>query len=227
MKKLFPGSIRRPAASAVPRAERPFAVRPEVSEISGWPFDETARRIVAEHLALGCRGFAVAGVSAGTGVSYVAAGLGLALARAGVNTLLMDTDLRAAGLQTYFPNAPAQQGLADLLADSSLDVMDVVTQPAPNLSVLPAGAPITPASDVLDGHRFRMIAEQCVRSFDCAIFDTPPANRSSDGRRVSSVVGYSLIVARRSHTFAQDVEYLAKAIGEDGGIVIGAILNGV
>ncbi len=38
----------------------------------------------------------------------------------------------------------------------------------------------------------------CLREFDATIVDTPPANQYSDARRVSTVVGYSLIVAHRN-----------------------------
>lgn len=190
-------------------------------------FDEIAHAIINEHLAHGRRGLAVGGVSAGSGVSYVSAGVGFALARCGVRTLLVDTDLSTSGLEELFPGDRAGRGLSDLLLDPALALADVVTQHAPNIAILHAGPALEQASDVLDSDRFRAIAEECVRAFDCSIFDTPPANRSSDGRRVASVVGYSLIVARRAHSFTEDVEQLAKSITDDGTTVIGAVLNGV
>ena len=42
--------------------------------------------------------------------------------------------------------------------------------------------------------------EFCLRDFDATIVDTPPANTCADARRISTVVGYSLIVTRRNKT---------------------------
>ena len=46
----------------------------------------------------------------------------------------------------------------------------------------------------------------CLRDFDVTIVDTPAANISSDVRRISTVVGYSLIVAGAGKTYVNDVK---------------------
>jgi Mrp family chromosome partitioning ATPase len=57
------------------------------------------------------------------------------------------------------------------------------------------------------------------------IIDTPPANTCADARRISTVVGYSLIVTRRHHTFVDDVRTLASQLEADRAKVVGTVLN--
>ncbi len=65
----------------------------------------------------------------------------------------------------------------------------------------------------------------CLREYDVTIIDTPAANTSTDARRISGVVGYSLIVTARDKTFVRDVKILASQLKADGATVIGTVLN--
>jgi protein-tyrosine kinase len=57
------------------------------------------------------------------------------------------------------------------------------------------------------------------------IVDTPPANSSSDVRRISTVLGYSLIVAGSNRSYVNDVKTLAAQLRSDHAKVIGTVLN--
>lgn len=61
----------------------------------------------------------------------------------------------------------------------------------------------------------------CLREYDATIIDTPPANTCSDARRVSTVVGYSLIVTRRNKSLVNDVKILTEQLRGDHAEVIG------
>ena len=57
------------------------------------------------------------------------------------------------------------------------------------------------------------------------IVDTPPANGSSDVRRISNVLGYSLIVTSAHQTYVNDVKTLADQLRYDHAKVLGVVLN--
>ena len=57
------------------------------------------------------------------------------------------------------------------------------------------------------------------------IVDTPPANSCADSRRISTVVGYSLVVARKDHTLVSDVRTLVDQLRKERATVIGSVLN--
>ncbi len=86
------------------------------------------------------------------------------------------------------------------------------------------GVPANP-QELLAGARFRSLTEFCLREFDATILDTPPANLCADARRVSTLIGYSLIVARRNVTYVDDVKTLVSQLEADRARVVGTVLN--
>jgi chromosome partitioning protein len=61
--------------------------------------------------------------------------------------------------------------------------------------------------------------------FKLIVIDTPPANICADARRVSNVVGYSLVVARKNRTLVADLKTLVGELEGDRATVIGSVLN--
>ena len=182
--------------------------------------------LMAQHFQEGRRALAICAASRGVGCSFIAANLAVALAQIGVKTLLIDADLRTPTLDGLFRGAGPHTGLAQCLVSEDASFREYIQNDAqPNLSVmLSGGAPENP-QELLAGDRFRALTEFCLRDFDATIFDTPPANICADGRRVSTVVGYSLIVARRNVTFVDDVKTLATQLEADHARVVGTVLN--
>ena len=88
-----------------------------------------------------------------------------------------------------------------------------------------AGEPINNAQELLASDRFSNLIERCLRDYDLTIIDTPPANGCADARRISTVVGYSLIAAKRHHSFVGDVRALAAQLRQDRAQIVGTVLN--
>jgi Mrp family chromosome partitioning ATPase len=65
----------------------------------------------------------------------------------------------------------------------------------------------------------------CLRDYDITIVDTPPANACSDVHRVSTVAGYSLIIAGRHRTLVSDVRTLISQLESDRARVIGTVMT--
>jgi Mrp family chromosome partitioning ATPase len=95
----------------------------------------------------------------------------------------------------------------------------------PFLSILYAGQPASNAQELLAGDRFRALMNFCLREYDVTIVDTPPANSSSDARRIAGLIGYALIVASRDRTMVKDVQVLISQLQADRAAVVGTVMN--
>lgn len=186
-----------------------------------------AEEVVNRHIDLHHRGLAICGVSFGVGVSFIASQLAVALSEMGLSVLLIDANLHRPDVQNLFRPPVPTLGLRDALADDSLRLQDVLhSDVLPNLSLIYAGADnAMKPQDLMAGDRLRQFLETALRDFDCTLVDTSPANQSSDARRVASIIGYALVVARRDRTFTEDITTFMRELGQDGVSVLGATLN--
>jgi capsular exopolysaccharide synthesis family protein len=184
--------------------------------------------IMARHLEDGRRGLAMCSASKGTGCTFMAANLAVSLAQIGIKTLLIDGDMRTPGVQSLFRPLSETGGLKQSLTTPELHSHDQIhTEVLPNLSILYAGGVADNAQELLGSAPFTALIDRCLRDFEFTLIDTPPTNRCADARRIASVVGYGVIVARRNVSFINDVAALASQLQEDGAKVIGTVLNEV
>jgi protein-tyrosine kinase len=182
--------------------------------------------IMTHHVHEGRRALAVCAASLGVGCTFTAANLAVALAQIGVKTLLIDGNLRSPGIDLIIQAAHPTFGLRQCLASADNSFDDCIeADVAPNLSVMYAGGVAANPQELLASHRFKDLMEFCLRDFEATIVDTPPANSCSDARRVSTVVGYSLIVARINKSYVDDLKTLAGQLQDDHVRVVGTVLN--
>lgn len=182
--------------------------------------------VMAQHVEEGRRALAVCAATEGVGCTYIATNLAVAMAQIGVKTLLIDGNLRQPGVEQLMrPNA-ASSGLAQCLASDDDNLAAFVeAEVVPNLSVMYAGASSGSPQELLAGERFEAMMNVCLRDYEFTIADTPPANSCSDGRRISRVFGYSMVVARRNHTRVDDLKTIVAQLQGDHAKVIGTVLN--
>ena len=155
-------------------------------------------RIQSQHLQAGRRALAVCGPSPDVGCSFVAVNLAVALGQIGVKTLLIDGDLRKPSVHEYFEPQLRGPGLFGCLSSPTELVADFIHEEvAQNLDVMIAGDPSRNAHELLAGEGFETLMNLCLRDYDMTVVDTPPANGCADGLRISTVVGFSLIVVRK------------------------------
>lgn len=183
-------------------------------------------RLVAQHLREGRRSLAICSAASESGCTYIAVNLAVAMAQAGIRTALVDTNLRDPMVADLCGLPLGMPGLADYLAQDSLAMAEIVdTETLPNLAVIGGGEPPENPQELLSGARFRGLADQLLREYDLTIFDTAPANICSDGLRVATMAGFSLIVTRKHKSYVTDVKTLAKQLRADRSVVVGSILN--
>ena len=183
-------------------------------------------RLSAQHLREGRRSLAICSAAASSGCTYIAVNLAVAMAQAGVRTALVDANLRDPMIADLCGLPLGMPGLADFLSNDRIGIGEIVdTELMPNLAVIGAGEPPPNPQELLSGARFRAVTDQLLREYDLTLFDTPPANICSDGQRVATMAGFSLIVSRKHKTYVQDVKTLAKQLRADRSVVVGSILN--
>ena len=182
--------------------------------------------VMAQHVHEGRKALAVCAASADVGCTLVAVNLAVALSQVGVKTLLVDADLRQPGVDELIRPSRPILGLRHALTSTDARMNEIIEEDViPDLSVMYSGGPEANAQELLATDRFRDIMEFCLREYDITIIDTPPANICSDARRVSTVVGYSMIVTRRGKTFVDDVKTLISQLEGDHARVVGTVLN--
>jgi capsular exopolysaccharide synthesis family protein len=183
--------------------------------------------VVAQHLNLGRRALAVCAPDDGQGCTFVAANLAVALSQMGVKTILIDGNLRDPGVDRYVRPSSPVEGLCECLTDTtsgSAILADLIqTDILPDLSIMYAGRVGGSPQELLAGDRFKTLMSHCLREYEMTIIDTPPANTSSDARRISSLVGYGVIVAIQDKTFMKDVEVLVSQLRLDRASVLGVV----
>lgn len=197
----------------------------------GGPQAEAVRtlrtHIMAQHIDDGRRGLAVCAASADVGCTFTAVNLAVALSQIGLKTLLVDGDLRKPGVDGFIAPSQPQQGLLQYLTNAAgVAAGDVIQDDVlPGFSVMFAGGASADAQELLASDRFGLLIDHCLRDYDVTIVDTPPANRCADARRISTVIGYSVIVARRHQSLISDVKVLAAQLREDRARVVGTVMN--
>lgn len=182
--------------------------------------------VVARHLEDGRRGLAISAATAGVGCSFTAANLAVALSQGGIATLLIDGDLRAPQIEEFIRPSAATAGVRQYLSASDTRIGDYIHHEVlPNLSVMYSGGVASDAQELLAGDSFKRLIERCLRDYEFTIIDTPAAKDVADALRISSIIGYALIVAKAHTSRSNDVAVLARQLQQDGAEVVGTILN--
>ena len=145
----------------------------------------------------------------------------------GISTLLVDGNLREPQIENFIRPPSLADGLRQCVADDVQPLAYIHPEVIPNLSILYSGGVAPNAQELLGGAPFRSLIERCLRDFEMTIIDTPPLNQCADALRISSMIGYTLVVARTNVSKSRDLTALAHQLQEDGARVVGTVLNEV
>lgn len=181
--------------------------------------------LLAGHVRDGRRGLALCAPRRETGCTTIAVNLAVAFAQAGINTLLVDANLHRPAVHDFIrPSSPAG-GLAQMLAagpDRRID--EVRRQVRPNLSILYAGGAPAKAHDLIANRWFKQIIDDCMRSYEFTIVDTPALCDGTDARHIAMSVRYGMVIARRGATLVAEVHDAVDELSSDRVRLIGSFL---
>jgi capsular exopolysaccharide synthesis family protein len=157
------------------------------------------------------------------GKSTTCANLAVVLAQVGKQTLVIDGDLREPSLHKIF-GVPNVSGLVNVLS-GEYDLLEVCTEPLPELKVLSTGPiPPNPAELLISG-RFAELTGQARRLFDYVLIDSPPTGLVSDPMIIATQTDGVLLVLDSQGTSRGSVRRAIRNLEAVGAKVLGTILN--
>jgi len=144
----------------------------------------------------------------GEGKTFTSLNLALSMAREkDIQVLLVDADVAKPHISKLF-GLTEEPGLLDALDNPSADVERLTFRTnIPNLAVLPAGAGIEHATELLASGRMATVMNELVRRHPARIvlFDSPPLLLTTESLALALVAGQIVIVVRSGQTLQQIV----------------------
>jgi len=158
------------------------------------------------------------------GKSTTAANLALAIASSGARVVLVDADLRQAGLSELL-GVEGSVGLTSVL--SGAVTLDAALQTyRPSLELLSAGTIPPNPSELLGSQRMTRLIEGLLERCDLVIFDAPPVLPVTDAVVLSTQVDGTALVVRHGRTTRGHVAEAARRLHAVDADLVGFVLNG-
>lgn len=148
--------------------------------------------------------------------------LALALSQVqGIKVLLVDTDLRKAGIADVL-GVPYRMGLHDYLHAPS-PLPDILLQLTDSLSFIPSGGVDQNSAELLHSEKMVTFVNEVKSCFDLVIFDTPPLFPVADARVIANLMDAALFCVRAGSTSETIVQEAVALIRPK---LIGTVLAG-
>ena len=161
------------------------------------------------------------------GKTTTAANLALSFLELGKRTLLIDADLRRPTLHKNL-EVDLAPGLADVLkGQASLQEAIKRSGLVDGLHVLPAGAPVPGAPELIASDGFVRLVKELRNSWDVVVIDTPPVLAAADSVEIARAVDGLLFVVRANQTDEDKLKKAVERLRRVNAPLVGLVLNGV
>ncbi len=167
---------------------------------------------------------------ASEGKSYVSMNLMRTLARLGRRVVLVDTDLRASGIQSDYQLRYGTQnhyGLSEYLSGHCSAEEAIYQTDIPNAYMIPAGHGAPNPLQLLDTGKMKQLVEQLAAQYDVVLLDTPPVGVLVDAVAMAKFCDGALLVVGYRKGNQSEIGDAVKNIKQTGCKMLGAVLNGV
>lgn len=161
------------------------------------------------------------------GKSFIAANLAVLTAAAGRRVLLVDLDLRAPRLHTYFGVNRDRTGLIDVVAERCSIQEAVVRDVVPGLDLLLPGRVLASPGELLMQPRFEVLTKELSRLYGQVIVDSAPVLPVGDTLAIGRLTDITYLVVRSEGDSFREVRDAVRRLEGAGVAVDGLILNGV
>lgn len=167
---------------------------------------------------------------AGEGKSYVSMNLMRTLTSLGRRVVLVDTDLRASGIQSDYHlrySTERHYGLSEYLS-GHCDLNEVLYQTnLPGAYMIPAGHEAPNPLQLLDTEDMKNLVEWLSTQFDMVLIDTPPVGVLVDAVAMAKFCDGALLVVGYRKGNQKEIGDAVRHIKQTGCKMLGAVLNGV
>jgi protein-tyrosine kinase len=158
------------------------------------------------------------------GKTFTAVNLALAEAHLAESSVLLgDFDLRRPIIHNLF-QVDRAPGLSDYLTGQCTFSQALRRVEGMNLYLLPAGSPVKNPLELLNMRTAKVLFEELPRSFNWAIFDTPPLLFSADANLLSTMADGTILVVKIGSTTFDNVSRAMQSLCENN--VLGIVANG-
>lgn len=158
------------------------------------------------------------------GKTFTAVNLALAQAHLAESSVLLgDFDLRRPIIHNLFQIERAP-GLSDYLAGQCTFAEALRKVDGMSLYLLPAGSPVKNPLELLSMRQTEQMFEELSRTFNWAIFDTPPLLFSADANLLSTIADGTVLVVKIGSTTFDNVSRAMQSLCENN--VLGIVANG-
>ena len=164
------------------------------------------------------------------GKSYVSMTLMRTLAKLGRRVVLIDTDLRASGIQADYQlryNTQKHYGLSEYLSGHCALEEVLYKTNIPGAYMIPAGHHAPNPLQLLDTEMMKNLTDRLSEQFDVVIVDTPPVVVLSDAIALAKFCDGTLIVVGYRRGNQREIGEVVDSIRQTGCKILGAVLNGV
>jgi capsular exopolysaccharide synthesis family protein len=172
------------------------------------------------------RSILVTSPAIGEGKTTTALNLAIALAASGETVILVDADLRRAGLSAAL-GLDRAGGLSAAIRDPSAVGDFLLPGPQERLQVLSAGTLPPDPSEMLGSQNMAALVIRLTDMADVVVFDCAPVMPVTDAVTFATQVDAVLLVVRERVTMRHDVAETVRRLETVGARAAGFILNGV
>lgn len=152
----------------------------------------------------------------------------LALARicalAGEKVLLIDTDLRRAGMLAA-ANIRPEAGLIEVLTGQRPVDEVIIPDQLPGLDLLPVASNSFMAEDLFSGEGMQALLRDMAARYDRIILDTAPLLGVAESRTIARLVDAAILVIKWGDTPVNAVKSALNGLAQDGVPLIGALFS--
>lgn len=167
---------------------------------------------------------------AGEGKSYVTMNLLRTLARMGRKVIVVDTDLRASGIQMDYHLRTEEgelTGLSEYLSGKN-EFEDVLYETnIPGAHIIPAGHVAPNPLQLLDTDRMKQLMDDLSGTYDIVLVDTAPVGVLVDAVAIAKFCDGALLVVSYGQGKQKEIGEAVEHIKQTGCKMLGAVLNEV
>ena len=168
---------------------------------------------------------AITSAREGEGKSSTVIGLGRSLVRSGRRVLIIDGDLRRAGLSHQL-DMVGEHGLTEVLRDGHELGLTIVPGTGDMPDVLPAGEGDSSPPTLLDSLAFEELLETVRRRYETIVIDTPPSRQIADGIVIAAKCDAVILVARLGLVRRDDLSAIVARLASPSFRMLGAVVDG-